>query len=123
MNDLKIETLFQSGLRAFENGEYYEAHEVWEEIWSEHYVHDRDFIQGLIQLSVSFVHLGNGNLKGAKSLIKKCMKKFEQFNGVQRGINMGNLKNAIEVIGLVYSDISKANEFDWDLVPVLGCEK
>ena len=63
MNDLqKIENLFQEGLTYFRSGEYFEAHESWEELWSDFYLKDRRFVQGLIQLSVSFVHLENNNL-------------------------------------------------------------
>ena len=69
MNDTqKMENLFQEGLTYFKSGEYFEAHESWEELWSDFYLKDRRFVQGLIQLSVSFVHLENNNLNGAKSL-------------------------------------------------------
>ena len=40
-----------------------------EDLWSDYYLKDRLFIQGLIQLSVSFVHLKNNNMNGAKSLL------------------------------------------------------
>ena len=70
MNDAdKIESLFQEDLKHYRTGDYFEAHESWEELWSDYYLMDRKFIQGLIQLSVSFVHLETGNIKGAKSLL------------------------------------------------------
>ena len=69
----KKEQLFFDGLQAYEEKDFFEAHELWEELWSEYYLDDKTFIQGLIQLAVSFVHLGNGNLKGAKSLLKKSL--------------------------------------------------
>ena len=82
MNDTqKMENLFQEGLTYFKSGEYFEAHESWEELWSDFYLKDRRFVQGLIQLSVSFVHLENNNLNGAKSLLNKCKEKFIEFNG------------------------------------------
>ena len=40
---------------------------------------DASFIQGLIQLSVSYFHYFNGNIKGAKSMIKKCLIRFKTF--------------------------------------------
>ena len=84
MNDKqKIENLFQEGLTHFKSGEYFEAHESWEELWSDFYLKDRRFVQGLIQLSVSFVHLENNNLNGAKSLLNKCREKFIEFDGSQ----------------------------------------
>ena len=70
----KIEELFHKGLREYELMDYFEAHEIWEELWSDYYLEDRKFIQALIQLSVSFVHIGNGNLIGAKKFIKEIEK-------------------------------------------------
>ena len=67
----KIELLFEEGKSKYLNAEYFDAHEVWEDLWSGYYLPDRKLVQGLIQLSVSLVHLNNGNLKGAKSLLIK----------------------------------------------------
>ena len=103
----------------YEKGDYFEAHEAWEDLWSDYSIPDRRFIQGLIQLSVSFVHLGNGNMVGAKSLLKKCQDKFSDFSGIQRGINLVELTSAIEAVELVYEDLKHTSEFDWDLVPNL----
>ncbi|MCS5624613.1 MAG: DUF309 domain-containing protein [Candidatus Marinimicrobia bacterium] len=118
-DSLEMEILFQKGLSEYEKGDYFEAHESWEDLWSDYSIPDRRFIQGLIQLSVSFVHLGNGNMVGAKSLLKKCQGKFSDFSGIQRGINLVELTSAIEAVELVYEDLKHTSEFDWDLVPNL----
>ena len=116
---VEMEALFQRGLAEYEKGDYFEAHEAWEDLWSDYNFPDRKFIQGLIQLSVSFVHLGNGNMVGAKSLLKKCQDKFSDFSDVQRGINLPELKSAIEAVEMVYENMNNTSEFDWDLVPNL----
>ena len=75
MDDIdKIDALFQRGLQAYQDKDYFSAHDHWEELWSDYYLEDRLFIQALIQMAVSFVHLENGNLKGAKSLMDKSLK-------------------------------------------------
>ena len=118
MNDSeKIEYLFQEGLNNFRSGEYFEAHESWEELWSDYYLPDRRFIQGLIQLSVSFVHLENGNLKGAKSLLNKCIEKFSDFKDIHRGINVNNLMLEINQVSHSYDNLNSSNEFDWKIIP------
>ena len=78
---------------------------------------DRRFIQGLIQLSVSFVHLENGNLKGAKSLLNKCIEKFSDFKDIQRGINVNNLMLEINQVSHSYDNLISSNEFDWKIIP------
>ena len=111
--------LYNEGLHYFKSKDYFEAHESWEDLWSDYYLEDRKFVQGLIQLSVSFVHLGNGNLTGAKNLLKKCQQKFDDYNGMHREINLSDLKSSIEAVEIVYSELNDCRDFDWDLVPAL----
>lgn len=115
----KKERLFFEGLQAYEEKYFFEAHEIWEELWSKYYLADRTLIQGLIQLAVSFVHLGNGNLNGAKSLLNKSAEKFSSFSGVHRGINIDNLKKQIMEIKNEYEQLMTVDEFDWAHIPVL----
>ena len=115
----KKERLFFEGLQAYEEKDFFEAHELWEELWSKYYLADRTLIQGLIQLAVSFVHLGNGNLNGAKSLLNKSAEKFCSFSGVHRGINIDNLKKQIMEIKNEYEQLMTVDEFDWAHIPVL----
>ena len=117
--EAKKEQLFFDGLWAYKEKDFFEAHELWEELWSEYYLVDRTLIQGLIQLAVSFVHLGNGNLNGAKSLLNKSAEKFSSFSGVHRGINIDNLKNQIMEIKNEYEQLMTVDEFDWAHIPVL----
>ena len=115
----KKEELFFAGLLAYEEKDFFEAHEIWEELWSEYYLDDKTFIQGLIQLAVSFVHLGNGNLKGAKSLLKKSTDKFSSYSGLHRGINIDKLKLQIVVIKNEYEQLLTVEGFDWTDIPDL----
>ena len=115
----KKEELFIEGLKQFKAMDYFEAHEAWEDLWSDYYLEDKKFVQGLIQLAVSFVHIGNGNMIGAKSLLRKCKEKFLDFSGVHRGIQMKKLMNQIEMVRLSYDGLENPKDFDWDVVPTL----
>ena len=120
MNDEIIkEKLFNDGIAYYNSNEFFEAHESWEDLWSDYYLEDRKFVQGLIQLAVSFVHLGNGNLRGAKSLLRKCTEKFLLFPGVHRGIDVHNLLIQIEEVRNAYENIGNINDFDWSIIPTL----
>ncbi len=120
MSEERIKSeLFQNGLTCFKNGSFFDAHEEWETLWSDYYLPDRDFIQGLIQLSVSFVHLSNGNLIGTKSLLKKCQKKFNNFSGDCRGINVDNLKKDLIQLSKDVDLLETHSSFNWDSVPGL----
>ena len=115
----KKEQLFFDGLQAYEEKDFFEAHELCEELWSEYYLDDKTFIQGLIQLAVSFVHLGNGNLNGAKSLMKKSGDKFSSYSGLHRGINIDKLKQQIVIIINEYEQLLTVEGFDWTHIPDL----
>ena len=115
----KIEYLFIKGKEEFLAGNYYDAHEIWEELWSDYYLKDRKFIQGLIQLSVSFVHLKNNNMIGAKNLLKKSKAKFSDFEGEHRSISIQKLKIEMNKIEKEYISLGDLESFDWSLVPKL----
>ena len=115
----EINTLFQAGLKLFNDKNFYDAHEKWEDLWSDYYLKDRLFVQGLIQLSVSFVHLKNNNMNGAKSLLNKCKQKFEGFD-IQRGIDVKKLLISIQKVQDNYDHINSSDDFNWNLVPSLG---
>jgi hypothetical protein len=115
----KKEFLFQSGIKSFKSKEYFQAHEEWENLWSDYYLEDRKFVQGLIQLSVSFFHLQNRNLKGAKSMLNKSQEKFKLFKDLQRGISIEKLLFQIERVSVEYNKIETALDFNWQLVPTL----
>lgn len=114
-----MEELFLLGLEAYHLGNYYDAHEYWEELWSDYHFEDRKFIQGLIQLSVSFFHIQNGNLKGAKGLIRKSLGKFIHYKGNQRGIDVNCLVKQLNIIEGQYEKMNHPSEFNWNLIPEL----
>ena len=68
---------------------------------------------------MSFVHLGNGNLNGAKSLLKKSADKFSSFSGIHRGINIDDLKQQIVEIKNEFEKLMTVDEFDWTHIPNL----
>ena len=111
--------LYNEGLHHFKSKDYFEAHESWEDLWSDYYLEDRKFVQGLIQLSVSFVHLENKNMNGAKSLLGKAKEKFQLFSGIHRNIDINILLNEIKLVENEYDAIDSPIDFDWTLIPNL----
>src|SRR5262245_58394393 len=52
---------YLAGIVLFNEQAFFEAHEVWEDVWIEKSGLERKFYQGLIQAAVSLCHFGNGN--------------------------------------------------------------
>jgi uncharacterized protein len=59
---------YLAGIVLFNDHDYFEAHEVWEDLWAESHGDERKFYQGLIQAAVGLCHFSNGNLGGAVKL-------------------------------------------------------
>jgi hypothetical protein len=59
---------YLAGVLFFNDHDFFEAHEVWEDLWAESHGDERRFYQGLIQAAVGLFHFGNGNLGGAVKL-------------------------------------------------------
>jgi hypothetical protein len=60
--------LYLQGIVHFNACDYYESHEIWEELWTEYRGPSRRFYQALIQAAVALYHFGNGNIRGARKL-------------------------------------------------------
>ena len=112
----KEDELFQKGIDAFNNRCFYDAHEYWEEMWLDYKLKDATFIQGLIQLAVSYFHLYNNNLNGARSMIRKCLGKFEGVE-MARGMDINELKNQIEQAKTHFNNIiDKSHIIDSNII-------
>jgi hypothetical protein len=61
---------YLAGVLFFNEQDYFEAHEVWEDLWAESHGNERRFYQGLIQAAVGLFHFSGGNLGGALKLYR-----------------------------------------------------
>ena len=61
---------YLAGILFFNDEDYFEAHEVWEDLWAESHGDERRFVQGLIQSAVGLFHFCGGNLGGAVKLYR-----------------------------------------------------
>ncbi len=102
--------IFKKGVLAFNEKRFYDAHEYWEDLWVNHKLKDAKFIQGLIQLAVSYFHLFNQNLNGARSMIRKSRGKFDSFETV-RGINVLDLIDEIKRVDEHMNNIDEVSCF------------
>jgi uncharacterized protein len=64
----QYEPLYLQGIAYFNACEFFEAHEVWEDLWKSYSGDLRLFYKGLIQAAVALHHFGNGNIRGARKV-------------------------------------------------------
>ena len=111
------DSLFIKGVEYFNDKKYYDAHEVWEELWSDYSLKDALFIQGLIQVSVAYFHITNLNLKGANSLFNKSLPKLKKFGSTHRKFDVKAFILNIEKSRDYLSSIEKSEDFNWTYAP------
>ena len=83
--------LYLQGIEHFNVCDFFEAHEVWEELWTEYSGPDRKFYQGLIQVAVCLHHFGNGNTRGARKLFTSSTAYLEPYRPMHRGLDVDKL--------------------------------
>jgi predicted metal-dependent hydrolase len=89
---------FGRGVDEFNRGFYFECHDTIEDLWSGLRGPSRDFFQGLIQVSVAFYHLGNGNLAGAESMTRRALKRFERYPDRYFGFDLAAQREALRLL-------------------------
>jgi predicted metal-dependent hydrolase len=97
MHPTEAEEKFQRGLAQFNRGEFFEAHETWEEIWLASPESEKAFLQGIIQVSAAFHHYSRSNHKGACSLLQAGLKKLENFPNTHRGCKIEALRASVRI--------------------------
>ena len=82
MSDEPYDPLYLAGIEHFNVCDFFEAHETWEELWTDYSGPARKFYQGLIQVAVALHHFGNGNIRGAKKLYLSSSAYLEPYRPV-----------------------------------------
>ena len=86
---------YQVGIRHFNAREFYDAHEVWEDVWRESDGLEKKFLQGLIQAAVALHHHSTGNVVGACSLMERARRNLAACPGEFGGIRVEELRAAL----------------------------
>jgi hypothetical protein len=117
--------LFEEGIRLYNAGEFFEAHEVWELLWAEDVSEAREFYQGLIQAAAAFYKLESGVPVGTVKLLQKCLPLLRMYPDTFLGVRVRELCEGLreclkEAQRLVEREV---DEFDLRLIPKLVREQ
>lgn len=90
-----MQTLFQHGLELINQGSYFHAHDVLEEVWKEVRGDNRLFYQGVVQVAIAMHHFSKANMAGAQSVLAKARKNLEPYPSGFAGIDLGDLREQL----------------------------
>src|ERR1700730_1781789 len=83
------------GLRLYEAGEFFTAHEEWETVWLSSPEPEKTFLQGLIQVTAAFHHLQHDNRLGTVLLLQAALRRLDLYPESFGGISVALLCNEI----------------------------
>lgn len=87
--------LFEQGRKAFNQERFFEAHELWEELWTPLTGLERRRLQGLIHFAVGLYHHGRGNRVGAMRQLRKGLEKTADCGAGWRGLDVARVRAEI----------------------------
>jgi hypothetical protein len=96
MENGRKRALFFRGLDCFNQREFFECHEVLEEIWLDETEEEKPFYQGIIQVAAGFHHYRNGNLAGTLSLLRQGVEKLRRYPPDSHGLDLAALLTALK---------------------------
>jgi hypothetical protein len=91
-------TWFDRGLEAYATGEYFEAHELWEELWrDEPPGDDRQLLQGLIQVAAAMHKaITQGQPRPASRLLERALMRLRAMAPDAWNLQLGRLVREAE---------------------------
>ncbi len=103
-----------TAIKKFNEADYFECHEILEDIWFDVRGNSRDFYQGLLHIAVGFYHLtkintknalpasgvASHNFKGTIIQLDKAINKLNKYDEVYSGIKLHELLKQLKSISV-----------------------
>ncbi len=102
----------------FDAGDYFEAHEAWEDLWNESHGARHAYLQGLIQVAVALHHAGTGNLRGTKKLFASALGYLERGAEAADEVDVDELVQRVLSFQIAVDDETGKTEFPYFKLPL-----
>jgi predicted metal-dependent hydrolase len=102
----------EAGLALMRAERWFDAHEELEDEWREAPAPERDFLQGLVHVTVAWHHASRGNAPGASRQLAKAARRLGPYAPAHRGVDVAR------VLGQVEAAAARVDSGLLDLIPV-----
>jgi predicted metal-dependent hydrolase len=92
----ELHPMAEKGIRLFNAGEFWHAHEALEEAWLEEPGPARNLYKGILQTGVAYLHLQRRNFIGAIKMYLRAKKWLAPWPDHCRTVDVGQLKIDLE---------------------------
>ena len=89
---------FEEGLIFFESGRYFEAHEIWEDLWRVSEGSMKLFYQGMIQAAVGLHHRDRNNRIGTAGQLRKSIRNLSKVPSGMHAVDTADLVRQLQNI-------------------------
>lgn len=86
----------EAGLELMRAGRWFDAHEELETEWKGAPTGERDFLQGLVHVTVAWHHAAAGNTRGAAGQLAKAARRLEPYRPSHRGVAVERILLQVE---------------------------
>lgn len=83
------------GIALFNRAEFFEAHEVLEDVWRAAPADQKKYFQGLVQTAVAFHHFSTGNRIGMRSVMERAMRNLDGCGAEFHGVHVARLRKSV----------------------------
>jgi predicted metal-dependent hydrolase len=120
-----IDPYYQGYFDCFNQGQYYEAHDVLEQLWlKDRHGLNGAFYKGLIQLAGAFVHLQKERLRPSAALFKLANANIGSYHGTHERLAVPDVLAMIRHwLGCLERDDFKSNPLRSEAAPRLRLEE
>jgi predicted metal-dependent hydrolase len=91
-----VEDELRRGLDQMFGGEYFEAHESFENAWRSAEPEEKDFFQGLVHVTVAWYQARRGNRVGCERQLEKARRRLGPFVPRHRDVDVAALLAFVE---------------------------
>jgi len=102
----------EQGLVLMRAERWFDAHEALEDEWRGAPGPERDFLQGLVHVTVAWHHASRGNAPGASRQLAKASRRLASYAPAHRGVDVS------AVLGQVDAAAARVESGRLDLIPV-----
>ena len=100
------------GLELMRAERWFDAHEALEDEWRAAAAPERDFLQGLVHVTVAWHHASRGNAPGASRQLAKATRRLTPYAPEHRGVDVAR------ILGQVEAAAARIERGNLDLIPV-----
>ena len=84
------------GLDQVRSGQYFEAHESFEDAWRTAEPAEKDFLQGLVHVTVAWYQARRGNRTGCERQLAKAQRRLAAFVPEHRGVDVATVLRSVD---------------------------